>query len=206
MSNWEIPNRPPCRQDNRQSPPTLVAQHQHVFLEQSISACTIHSDSHLSLRFTSVIITHRSRPFPCDTPTSALRIQSLHVRATRMTDANGAPRRVSMAYILGFSDKPYKEVKSPAPPPLPQRRKPSHPANIVITPVERHNETCKLTKTRCLPQVASWSGPRVTDEKADSQAPASHDLLQPVLQRYPPKYRRQKHYQSRRVPPREQLR
>ncbi|KAI4952128.1 hypothetical protein J4E91_003590 [Alternaria rosae] len=30
-----------------------------------------------------------------------------------MTDANGAPRRVSMAYILGFSDKPYKEVKPP---------------------------------------------------------------------------------------------
>ncbi|KAG9194746.1 hypothetical protein G6011_04781 [Alternaria panax] len=51
-----------------------------------------------------------------------------------MADTNGVPRRVSMAYILGFSDKPYREVRSLARPPLPQAGKPTEPVNMISTP------------------------------------------------------------------------
>ncbi|KAF7680853.1 hypothetical protein GT037_002504 [Alternaria burnsii] len=57
-----------------------------------------------------------------------------------MADANGVPRRVSMAYILGFSNKPYKEVRLPIPPPPPQARKPSQPVSIVGTFIRHYGE------------------------------------------------------------------
>lgn len=37
-----------------------------------------------------------------------------------MADSTDAPRRVSMAYILGFSNKPFKDGGPPAPPPAPR--------------------------------------------------------------------------------------
>ncbi|KAF1923837.1 uncharacterized protein M421DRAFT_302944 [Didymella exigua CBS 183.55] len=49
-----------------------------------------------------------------------------------MADASGAPRRVSMAYILGFSNKPFKNGGPPAPPPAP--RHPSAFKRMVTTP------------------------------------------------------------------------
>ncbi|KAH8640284.1 hypothetical protein IG631_03225 [Alternaria alternata] len=55
-----------------------------------------------------------------------------------MADASGVPRRVSMAYILGFSNKPYKEVRLPVPPPPPQARKPSQPVSIVGTLIRHY--------------------------------------------------------------------
>jgi hypothetical protein len=64
------------------------------------------------------------------TPTVAIQTQRLHIQAITMADTNGVPRRVSMAYILGFSNKPYKEVRLPVPPP-PQARKLSQPVSIV---------------------------------------------------------------------------
>lgn len=42
-----------------------------------------------------------------------------------MTDANGPPRRVSMAYILGFSNKPFKDGGPPFPPQPPAPRHPN---------------------------------------------------------------------------------
>lgn len=67
------------------------------------------------------------------TPTVAIQTQRLHIQAVTMADTNGVLRRVSMAYILGFSNKPYKEVRLPVPPPPPQARKPSQPVSIVGT-------------------------------------------------------------------------
>lgn len=47
-----------------------------------------------------------------------------------MADANGRPRRVSMAFILGFSNKPFKDGGPPAPPPP---RRPSAFKQMVST-------------------------------------------------------------------------
>ncbi|KAF3044158.1 hypothetical protein E8E12_010497 [Didymella heteroderae] len=49
-----------------------------------------------------------------------------------MADASGAPRRVSMAYILGFSNRPFKDGGPPAAPPVP--RHPSAFKQMVTTP------------------------------------------------------------------------
>ncbi|KAJ4990480.1 hypothetical protein SVAN01_03927 [Stagonosporopsis vannaccii] len=51
-----------------------------------------------------------------------------------MTDANKAPRRVSMAYILGFSHKPFKDGGPPIPAPPPPPRQPSNFKQMVSTP------------------------------------------------------------------------
>ncbi|XP_014562699.1 hypothetical protein COCVIDRAFT_83700 [Bipolaris victoriae FI3] len=48
-----------------------------------------------------------------------------------MPDSSSAPRRVSFGYILGFSDKPYKD---PKPPPPPRPRRPSQLAELVASP------------------------------------------------------------------------
>ncbi|KAF1936239.1 hypothetical protein EJ02DRAFT_438669 [Clathrospora elynae] len=48
-----------------------------------------------------------------------------------MANSYGSTRKVSMAYILGFSDKPFKEAKPPPPPRPPQ---PSNLARMVTTP------------------------------------------------------------------------
>ncbi|KAE8828908.1 hypothetical protein PTNB85_08096 [Pyrenophora teres f. teres] len=49
-----------------------------------------------------------------------------------MADPNGPPRRVSMSYLLGFSDKPFKGPKQPPAPPRPRR--PSQLTEMVTTP------------------------------------------------------------------------
>ncbi|KAF5845064.1 hypothetical protein GGP41_001195 [Bipolaris sorokiniana] len=49
-----------------------------------------------------------------------------------MPDPSSALRRVSFGYILGFSDKPYKDPKPPPPPPRPRR--PSQLAELVASP------------------------------------------------------------------------
>jgi hypothetical protein len=51
---------------------------------------------------------------------TALPIYGLFSTHINMADANAAPRRVSMAYILGFSNKPFKDGGPPAPPPAPR--------------------------------------------------------------------------------------
>ncbi|RAR00811.1 hypothetical protein DDE82_007002 [Stemphylium lycopersici] len=52
-----------------------------------------------------------------------------------MTDHLGAPRRVSLGYILGFSDKPFKDPKPHAPPPpQPRPKKPSQLTSLVSSP------------------------------------------------------------------------
>ncbi|KAF9694499.1 hypothetical protein EKO04_007653 [Ascochyta lentis] len=51
-----------------------------------------------------------------------------------MADASGAPRRVSMAYILGFSNKPFKDGGPPAPSQPPPPRHPSAFKKMVTTP------------------------------------------------------------------------
>ncbi|EUC41849.1 hypothetical protein COCMIDRAFT_57232, partial [Bipolaris oryzae ATCC 44560] len=48
-----------------------------------------------------------------------------------MPDPSSVPRRVSFGYILGFSDKPYKD---PKPPPPPRPRRPSQLAELVASP------------------------------------------------------------------------
>ncbi|KAI1664822.1 Myb-DNA-bind-6 multi-domain protein [Pyrenophora tritici-repentis] len=48
-----------------------------------------------------------------------------------MADPNGPPRRVSMSYLLGFSDKPFKGPKQPS---VPRPRRPSQLAEMVTTP------------------------------------------------------------------------
>ncbi|KAJ4379590.1 hypothetical protein N0V86_004771 [Didymella sp. IMI 355093] len=49
-----------------------------------------------------------------------------------MADASGPPRRVSMAYILGFSNKPFKDGGPPVAPPAP--RHPNAFKQMVTTP------------------------------------------------------------------------
>ncbi|UPX18668.1 uncharacterized protein EKO05_0008960 [Ascochyta rabiei] len=53
-----------------------------------------------------------------------------------MASASGVPRRVSMAYILGFSNKPFKDGGPPAPsqPPPPPPRHPGAFKQMVTTP------------------------------------------------------------------------
>ncbi|KAF2627236.1 hypothetical protein BU25DRAFT_431790 [Macroventuria anomochaeta] len=51
-----------------------------------------------------------------------------------MADVSGPPRRVSMAYILGFSNKPFKDGGPPAPPPPPPPRHPGAFKQMVTTP------------------------------------------------------------------------
>jgi hypothetical protein len=52
----------------------------------------------------------------------------LHTRNT-MAAPNEPPRRVSMAYVLGFSKTPFKDPKPPPPPP--QLRRPSGVGELV---------------------------------------------------------------------------
>ncbi|EMD95595.1 hypothetical protein COCHEDRAFT_1090352 [Bipolaris maydis C5] len=49
-----------------------------------------------------------------------------------MPDPSSAPRRLSLGYILGFSDKPYKDPKLPPLPPRPRRQ--SQLAELVASP------------------------------------------------------------------------
>ncbi|EOA86771.1 uncharacterized protein SETTUDRAFT_89314 [Exserohilum turcica Et28A] len=52
-----------------------------------------------------------------------------------MSYSHGAPRRVSLGYILGFSDKPFKDPKPPLPPPPPPRpKKPCQLTELIATP------------------------------------------------------------------------
>ncbi|KAJ4340761.1 hypothetical protein N0V95_007403 [Ascochyta clinopodiicola] len=51
-----------------------------------------------------------------------------------MADPSGAPRRVSMAYILGFSNKPFKDGGPPAPSQPPPPRHPGVFKQMVTTP------------------------------------------------------------------------
>ncbi|KAJ4308326.1 hypothetical protein N0V94_009407 [Neodidymelliopsis sp. IMI 364377] len=51
-----------------------------------------------------------------------------------MADASGAPRRISMAYILGFSNKPFKDGGPPVPAQPPAPRHPSNFKRMVTTP------------------------------------------------------------------------
>ncbi|RYN28140.1 hypothetical protein AA0115_g6002 [Alternaria tenuissima] len=76
-----------------------------------------------------------------------------------MADTNGVPRRVSMAYILGFSNKPYKEVRLPVPPPPPQARKPSQPVSIVGTFIGHYGRFAQ-TNYRQIPtpgRIMEWT-------------------------------------------------
>ncbi|CAN9200088.1 unnamed protein product [Alternaria alternata] len=76
-----------------------------------------------------------------------------------MADTNGVPRRVSMAYILGFSNKPYKEVRLPVPPPPPQARKPSQPVSIVGTLIRNYGGFAQ-TNYRQIPtpgRIMEWT-------------------------------------------------
>ncbi|KAH6613847.1 hypothetical protein C7974DRAFT_443732 [Boeremia exigua] len=51
-----------------------------------------------------------------------------------MADSSNAPRRVSMAFILGFSNKPFKDGGPPAPTQPPPPRRPSAFKKMVTTP------------------------------------------------------------------------
>lgn len=83
---------------------------------------------------------------------------------TNMADASGAPRRVSMAYILGFSNKPFKDGGPPAPPPAPR-----HPSafNQMVRLHCNNVRFTALTVHRSLHPEVSSSGLQVMDAAAD---------------------------------------
>ena len=91
-----------------------------------------------------------------------------------MADSSNAPRRVSMAYILGFSNKPFKDGGPPVPAQPPPPRRPSTFKKMVRS-FDAAGETDSLTLRRSPRQAAPLSGLRVMDAAADSLAQASHD-------------------------------
>ena len=85
-----------------------------------------------------------------------------------MTDPNRAPRRVSMAYILGFTNKPFKDGGPPALAQLPPPRRPGHfqqmvrPRNtllkiVVLTP--RRSPRLEVSLNGLLAMVAAAGSP-----------------------------------------------
>lgn len=97
-----------------------------------------------------------------------------------MADPNVPPRRVSMSYILGLTNKPFKD---PLPPPPPRPPQP----NALVQMVNDYHQLCGrdvLTNVRSLHLAAWLNGRLVMVARADLRAQVGKDSPQPILRKF----------------------